>query len=67
MEFNYKKHDNTELFSTLEDKVLLNISFPQNYIPIYLKFFNLNSSNSNQVNLNNKLFITKIIIIIFFS
>ena len=52
MEFSYQKNDNSLLFSSLEDPNLLNVSNTQNYVPLYSKFFNLNSSNSNNINLN---------------
>ena len=53
MEFSYKKNDNTDLFRDLEKDYLTNISKLQNYIPIYDKFFSLNESNYNSINLNN--------------
>ena len=54
MEFSYKKHDNRKLFSNLEDQNLLQISQSQNYIPLYEKFFTINSTNYNNINLNNR-------------
>ena len=56
---NYQKRKNTELFRDLNDK--LNLSKQQNYIPIYQRFFTLNQSNYNGVNLNNLNFISSII------
>ena len=56
---NYQKRKNTELFRDLNDKLLL--SKQQNYIPIYQRFFTLNESNYNGVNLNNQHFIYGII------
>tara|TARA_B100001769_G_scaffold138267_2_gene108176 strand:+ start:1262 stop:2953 length:1692 start_codon:yes stop_codon:yes gene_type:complete len=53
MEFHYKKNDNTKLFTNLENKELTNIYKLQNYIPIYDRFFSLNTSNYNSINLNN--------------
>ncbi|MAU36501.1 MAG: hypothetical protein CMD14_03910 [Flavobacteriales bacterium] len=53
MEFSYKKNDNTDLFRDLEKDYLTNISKLQNYIPIYDKFFSLNETNYNSINLNN--------------
>ena len=53
---NYQKRKNTELFRDLNDK--LNLSKQQNYIPIYQRFFTLNQSNYNGVNLNNLNFIS---------
>lgn len=56
---NYQKRKNTELFRDLNDKLIL--SKQQNYIPIYQRFFTLNESNYNGVNLNNHQFISAII------
>ena len=56
---NYQKRKNTELFRDLNDKLFL--SKQQNYIPIYQRFFTLNESNYNGVNLNNQYFIYGII------
>ena len=56
---NYQKRKNIELFRDLNDKLLL--SKQQNYIPIYQRFFTLNESNYNGVNLNNQQFIAGII------
>ena len=56
---NYQKRKNTELFRDLNDKLLL--SKQQNYIPIYQRFFTLNESNYNGVNLNNQHYIYGII------
>jgi hypothetical protein len=61
MEFSYQKNDNSLLFSSLEEKNLLNVSKTQNYVPLYSKFFNLNSSNANNINLNNKFSLKNII------
>ena len=55
MDLSYKKNDNANLFSTLVKKDLLNVSNPQNYIPLYSKFFTLNEKNFNNINLNNPL------------
>lgn len=56
---NYQKRKNTELFRDLNDKLFL--SKQQNYVPIYQRFFTLNESNYNGVNLNNQNFISGII------
>lgn len=53
MEFTYKKNDNNNLFRNLEKSDLTNVSKLQNYIPIYDKFFSLNDTNYNTINLNN--------------
>ena len=53
----YKKNDNSTLFRQLEESGFTKV---QNYIPIYSKFFELNSNNYNSINLNNKYCIKKI-------
>jgi hypothetical protein len=57
---NYQKRKNSELFKSLENPELLFLSETQNYIPIYTKFFSLNESNFNNINLNNKWYISSI-------
>jgi hypothetical protein len=49
-----------ELFKSLEDPELLFLSNAQNYIPIYTKFFSLNETNYNSINLNHKWYISSI-------
>ena len=49
IEIMYKKHHNKDLFKSLEKSGILNT---QNYIPIYQNWFSLNSSNWNNINLN---------------
>ncbi len=56
----YQKRKNTELFQSLEEPTSLFLSKTQNYIPIYSRFFNLNDTNYNSINLNNKWFISNI-------
>jgi len=55
----YKKRKNGELFTSFQKK--LDCSSIQNYIPIYNKFFTLNDTNYNSVNLNNRYYIQDII------
>jgi len=55
---NYQKRKNTELFQSLEK--IANVSKLQNYIPIYSRFFSLNLQNYNNINLNNKWFISNV-------
>ena len=52
----YRKTKNDELFKTLE-KSDIQLSNIQNYIPIYEKFFSLNNSNYNSINLNHKYYL----------
>lgn len=54
---NYQKRKNTELFKSLEDSDSLFLSNAQNYIPIYTRFFSLNDTNFNSINLNHKWYI----------
>ena len=51
---NYEKRKNTELFKSLEEVKCMGLSNGQNYIPIYKRFFELNDTNYNSINLNNK-------------
>lgn len=57
---NYQKRKNTELFKSLEDQDGLFLSNTQNYIPIYKRFFSLNDTNYNNINLNNKWYLSSI-------
>jgi hypothetical protein len=57
---NYQKRKNHELFKSLEDSKTLFLSKTQNYIPIYKRFFSLNETNYNNINLNHKWYISSI-------
>ena len=57
---NYQKRKNSELFKSLENSETLFLSETQNYIPIYTKFFSLNDTNYNHINLNNKWYLSSI-------
>jgi len=57
---NYQKRKNTELFKALEKPETLFLSKTQNYIPIYDRFFSLNESNYNSINLNHKWYLYNI-------
>jgi hypothetical protein len=57
---NYQKRKNLELFKSLEDSEKLFLSETQNYIPIYTRFFSLNETNYNSINLNHKWYISSI-------
>ena len=61
MTINYEKRKNTELFATFASKELTNLSNMQNYIPIYQRFFSLNETNYNSINMNHKWHITNIV------
>ena len=54
MEINYRKNNNKQLFENFNNSDFLNIENSQNYFPLYNNFFNLNNSNYNAINLNNK-------------
>lgn len=60
IEVNYQKRKNLELFKGLEDSKSLFLSNTQNYIPIYNKFFSLNDTNYNSVNLNHRWYLSNI-------
>lgn len=60
MELNYQKRKNMELFKNLENPNYLGLSKTQNYIPIYKRFFSLNESNYNSINLNHKWYIASV-------
>ena len=55
MDFGYKKANNAQLFEDLEKSSEINIQQLQNYIPLYQKFFQLNQTNYNNINLSNSL------------
>jgi hypothetical protein len=57
---NYHKRKTTEVLKNLEDSKYLSISNPQNYIPIYSRFFSLNETNYNNIHLNHKWHISSI-------
>lgn len=57
---NYQKRKNAELFKGLESPTSLFLSKTQNYIPIYNRFFSLNDTNFNNINLNHKWYISSI-------
>ena len=57
---NYQKRKNTELFKSLEKPTSLFLSKTQNYIPIYNRFFSLNDTNYNNINLNHKWYLSSI-------
>jgi hypothetical protein len=50
---NYKKRKNHRLFEKFETNQKIGLLNAQNYIPIYNRFFSLNETNFNSVNLNH--------------
>jgi hypothetical protein len=57
---NYHKRKNTNLFSRFLSNKKISLENAQNYIPIYDRFFSLNNTNYNSINLNHKLFLTEL-------
>ena len=53
MEFTYRKNDNSSLFSSVVNPDGMNVTDPQNYVPLYRKFFSLSEKNYDTINLNN--------------
>jgi len=60
IDINYQKRKNTELLKSLEEPDSLFLSKTQNFIPIYKRFFTLNETNYNNVNLNHKWYISSL-------
>jgi len=61
IQLNYQKRKNQELFTNLEKPESLFLSKTQNYIPIYSKFFSLNETNYNSINLNHKYYVSNVV------
>ena len=59
-DINYQKRKNNEMFNSLEKPESLFLSKTQNYIPIYNRFFSLNETNYNNINLNHKWYLHNI-------
>ena len=57
---NYHKRKNTNLFSKFLSNKKISLESAQNYIPIYDRFFSLNATNYNSINLNHKLFLAEL-------
>ena len=57
----YEKRKNGELFKSFQDEDLVNLSNIQNYVPIYNKFFALNETNYNSINLNHEWYMSKVL------
>jgi hypothetical protein len=60
LKINYEKRKNSELFKLFKKDNLTFLSEIQNYVPIYNRFFLLNETNFNSVNLNHEWFLTDI-------
>ena len=50
----------SDFLKTLENSDNLNLKNVQNYVPLYEKFFVLNETNYNHINLNQRYHITSI-------
>ena len=61
MEIYYKKNDNKELFKKFNDDSLTCVNNLQNYYPLYNKYFTLNSTNYNSINLQNNYYLNDIL------
>ena len=51
---NYQKRKNNSLFTKFQTNKNINLTDIQNYIPIYDRFFSLNNTNWNSINLNHQ-------------
>ena len=51
---NYQKRKNINLFNKFQTNKHTNLTNVQNYIPIYDRFFSLNNTNWNSINLNHQ-------------
>jgi len=51
---NYQKRKNINLFNSFQTNKRINLTNVQNYIPIYDRFFSLNNTNWNSINLNHQ-------------
>lgn len=58
MLINYQKRKNLELFNSLAKPNSLFMSEMQNFIPIYTRFFSLNDTNYNGINLNHEWYLS---------
>ena len=57
----YTKRKNSSLFAQLKEPGGMDMESVQNYIPIYNRFFEMNETNCDCVNLNNPMQVTRII------
>ena len=61
LSISYTKNKNNDILKELESENYTNIHNVQRYIPIYNRFFELNSSNYNNVMFNQNYYLNKII------
>lgn len=57
----YEKRKNKNFFENIQSNKKIEISKIQNFIPIYRKFFSLNETNYDNINLNNEWYVSKIL------
>ena len=53
MEFSYRKNDNDKLFKSVVNSDNMAVLDPQNFVPLYTRFFDLNDKNCDAINLNH--------------
>ena len=58
---NYTKRRNIDLFNQLKEEEGMDMEYIQNYIPIYTRFFDMNSTNCEYVNMHNPLHVSRVI------
>jgi hypothetical protein len=58
---NYAKYRNNELFDQLKEEKIMDMEYIQNYIPIYDKFFEMNPTNYEHVNMNSLFHINNVV------
>jgi hypothetical protein len=58
---NYTKRRNHELFNQLKEETCMDMESIQNYIPIYNRFFEMNATNCECVNMTTPLHVSRII------
>lgn len=58
---NYTKRRNIDLFDQLKEEGGMDMEYIQNYIPIYTRFFDMNSTNCEVVNMHNPLHVNRVI------
>ena len=54
LSINYQKRKNINIFNKFQTNNKINLTDTQNYIPIYDRFFSLNTTNWNSINLNHQ-------------
>jgi hypothetical protein len=57
----YEKRKNNNFFQNVKSNEKIKMSRIQNFIPIYSKFFSLNETNYDNINLNHKWYVSKIL------